>query len=399
VPVRYNRNTRTVRSVGIEIAHLNLESVPGRIEKKSPVLEKYCFVPYDSEYIPTKDSSLKFHKYFRACNLLMDQVESISQETLTQNRFPLTEEINACFEDNMNELTDDQYLLKGLKLATLNQDLLQYKMKEWFLSYICHSGKDLLNNALVNEDSLKLMMEIIYENSFKNLSIVEVNRNFPIVSILVVKILRKYSHSNLKKSVLIAPNVLDVKQEILDKYNIQFLSEELFPSISKKEEHDLAISSFTCGTVSELQNLIQTLSSVVKSNGFILLFYKDKANPAELFISSVCGEELQVHSEAVLESVLQDRNLIILSKISDPFGGSLYLIRSPSQASPQSLVQVTKNDYSWVDQVKEEILRVKSGTIWLVAQDSPINGIVGMVNCLKRESDGERIRLVITSLC
>ncbi|GFS51115.1 fatty acid synthase, partial [Nephila pilipes] len=324
----------------------------------------------------------------------MDQVESISHETLTQNRFPLTEEINACFEDNINELTDDQYLLKGLKLATLNQDLLQYKMKEWFFSYICHSGKDLLNNALVNEDSLKLMIEIISENSFKNLSVVEVNRNFPIVSILAVKILRKYSHSNLKKSVLIAPNVLDVEQELLDKYNIQFLSEELFPSISKKEEHDLAISSFTCGTVSELQNLIQTLSSVVKSNGFILLFYKDKANPAELFISSVCGEELQVHSEAVLESVLQDRNLIILSKISDPFGGSLFLIRSPSQASPQSLVQITKNDYSWVDQVKEEILREKSGTIWLVAQDSPINGIVGMVNCLKRESDGERIRCV-----
>ncbi|GFS37244.1 fatty acid synthase, partial [Nephila pilipes] len=110
-----------------------------------------------------------------------------------------------------------------------------------------------------------------------------------------------------------------------------------------------------------------------------------------MFLSSLCGEKLEVHSDDVLEEELLNKNLVILSKISDPFGGSLYLLRSPSLTIPQGLVRITEDSYDWVEKLKNELFEKKVGPVWLVSQHSPTSGVVGMVNCLKREPEGERI--------
>lgn len=49
-------------------------------------------------------------------------------------------------------------------------------------------------------------------------------------------------------------------------------------------------------------------------------------------------------------------------------------------------------DYRWVVKVKKQLKTKSQKRIWLIARDSSINGIVGMMKCLKKEPEGERLR-------
>ncbi|GFR18245.1 fatty acid synthase [Trichonephila clavata] len=391
-PVKFNKNTSTCRTVGVEITKLIVEPAPIRRKDENPTFEEYAFVPYESIYTPTSKASLQLSKYFNACNTFMDKIGKTLRKDAKQYQFADAGDDEFCLEEYVEEIKENQHLLKLLKQTIDNENILKEKRKEWFVSYSRFAGRDMLNNALLNEDSLRIMLEIISENSFRKLNVLEINRNFPVSLIPVTNLMQKYAHMKFKKSILIASKMDSFNQDALDEQNIQVKTEESLADIASEKSQDFVISSFTFGSVSDLENLIQTLISVVTSEGFILLFYKEKANSAELFLSSLYGKELQVLSKGVLEEILKAKNLVILSKISDPFGSSLYLLRSPSPAAPSNVLFITEDNYSWVDKVKEELFEKKSGRVWLVSKDSPSNGIVGMVNCLKQEPGGERIR-------
>ncbi|GFW58514.1 fatty acid synthase [Trichonephila clavipes] len=397
LPVKFNKNTNTCRTVGVEIVKLIVEPAPNRRKNENPRFEEYAFVPYVSTYTPATESSLQLTKYFNACNIFMDKIGKTLKKDVKQYQFPVAIDDEFCLEEYIEEITENQHLLKVLKQAISNQNILKEKRKDWFLSYSRFAGRDMLNNSLLNEDSLRIMLEIISENTFRKLNVIEIIRNFPVTLIPAIELMQKYSHLKFKKSILIASKLDSFNQETLDEHSIQVQSEENLAAIASEKAQDVVISSFACGTVSDLENLIQTLISVVKSNGFILFFHKERANSAELFLSSLCGEELQVQSQRVLEEILKTKNLVVLSKISDPFGNSLYLLRSPSLVAPQKVLLITENNYNWVDKVKEELFEKKSGIVWLVSEDSTSNGIVGLVNCLKQEPGGERIRSVFIS--
>ncbi|KAF8774576.1 Fatty acid synthase like protein [Argiope bruennichi] len=394
IPVTYNKRTRTCRSVGIEISNLVLDPAPQRRKEDNPTIEEYTFVPYITNYTPKHDTASQFSTYLQACNELISKIGKSLKKDVKQFQFSTDSKEDFCLEEYIEDVTENQHLLKSLKAAVTNADALKENRKEWFANYYRSASKDMLNSAMVNEDSLRIMLEIIVENTFRKLSVLEINRNFPVVLASAAEILSKYSHLKFKKSTLIASKSIVVEQELLDEYGIQLQQEDALEGLSKDKAQDLAISSFACGPPSELKNLLHTLTSVTKINGFIMLFFKEKLNCAEQFISSISGEEITIHSQEVLEKFLQEENLVILSKISDSFGGSVYLLRSPSLVAPQKVLQVTEDNYGWVEKVKEELFKKDSGMVWLVSEDSPTNGIIGMVNCLKQEPGGERIRCV-----
>nr|XP_045622655.1 fatty acid synthase-like [Procambarus clarkii] len=54
----------------------------------------------------------------------------------------------------------------------------------------------------------------------------------------------------------------------------------------------------------------------------------------------------------------------------------------------------TDANYSWVNMLKEKILDPTIENLWLVSSGEPSSGILGLVNCLRREPGGEKIRCV-----
>ncbi|KAF8774577.1 Fatty acid synthase like protein [Argiope bruennichi] len=396
IPCRYNPKTKLVRSIGIEASHLNNEPVAIRGKAENPILEEYRFIPYVSNYTPSGSTSLPFSQYFNTCNELMNKIGKALKKNTKRYQFQLEGQTD--FRLGETESSDNKNLAKILETISNDPESLKNKRKEYLANYIHTAGNDILNNALVNEDTLKIMLAIISENTYRKLSVVEVNRDFPVVLVPATDTVKKYAHLKFKKSVLIAPKSVVIDQEVLEESGIQQASsEDILKDLEREKSQDVAISSFTCGPLSELKNLLGTLTSIIKSNGFILLFFKEKANRAEQLLSSICGEELQVHSQAELESVLQSANLLILSKISDPFGGAVYLLRAPYLETPQKVLQITDSNYKWVEKVKKELYEKNAGRLWLVSEDGPVSGILGMVNCLKQEPSGERIRCVFIS--
>nr|XP_034827721.1 fatty acid synthase isoform X1 [Maniola hyperantus] len=75
----------------------------------------------------------------------------------------------------------------------------------------------------------------------------------------------------------------------------------------------------------------------------------------------------------------------------------LVLFRKRVGAKPAKFVKVVTSDqtYAWVDQVKEEL---KAGQKLVVySQDEHINGLLGLINCLRREPGGEIVTGLLIS--
>ncbi|XP_068623798.1 fatty acid synthase-like [Battus philenor] len=75
----------------------------------------------------------------------------------------------------------------------------------------------------------------------------------------------------------------------------------------------------------------------------------------------------------------------------------IVMFRKRIGAKPAKFVRIVSNDqtFSWIDKVKEEL---KAGQkLVLYSQDESINGLLGLVNCLRREPGGEIVHgLLIT---
>ncbi|CAL1283309.1 unnamed protein product [Larinioides sclopetarius] len=401
LPVVFNKKTRICSSVGVEIADLTAVPVPRRQKTETPIWEECNFIAYDSVQNMSQESLQEIQRYFRACNENINEICKTLEKDVEKHVFSVENNDNNCLGVNIeSQIGENHHLLKSLKSASHVSNTSESKQIELFTHYMKFIGTDILNNTLVNEDTLRILLATIFENSFRRLSIIEINDSFPVILTIASEIVEKYNYMPFKKSILIADETIHVSEEILKKYRIQVFGEEkLRYMINDQEEtkQDIGVGSFMCGSLKKLKELIHTLNSVIKKSGFIVLFFKEKLNSGELFLSSLCGEEFPIHTQSALETILQEENLVILSKISDSLGSSVYLLRFPCLSEPQRILIMDYNDYSWVKKVKQELFERNTGTVWLVAERNRTSGIIGMVKCLLREPGGERIRCILLS--
>ena len=73
------------------------------------------------------------------------------------------------------------------------------------------------------------------------------------------------------------------------------------------------------------------------------------------------------------------------------------LCRKPAEGTLHPVViNIDDLTFDWVDAVKAAMTahqEVALGhTIWLISENLPQSGIIGMINCLKQEPGGDRIR-------
>jgi fatty acid synthase len=58
------------------------------------------------------------------------------------------------------------------------------------------------------------------------------------------------------------------------------------------------------------------------------------------------------------------------------------------------VIHVSAQNYDWLPQIQAVIGSSSKRRIILVAQNEPLNGILGLVNCIRREPGGEPVRSV-----
>ncbi|GIX98138.1 fatty acid synthase [Caerostris extrusa] len=393
LPVMYDSQTHSCRCAGVEVSNVVLEHTQCFKDKPAFILEKYTFIPYESNYKPTDKIMSQLFCYLFSCNEYMKKIGTILEMDVNKFLFPMEIKTESDPKRCKEMFPENHSLLTALE--SFYHDLLSKEnvQSDLFSTYITKVGNDVLNNILVNEEPLKIMLEIVLENSLGNLKVIELNCGFPIVLVPVCEVIAKYAFPKFKQGVLIADRPLASKEQLsLEEFGIKVL-----PRAEKQKkcrDADLVICSFSSGSLNDLRNLCHSLVLTVKKGGFVLLFQKCDMNGAERFLSLECGgEELPVQSRPMLEKIFREENMEMLCQITDPFGGGAYLLRMPSSIPVSNVVlEIPENDFSWVELLTRDLTELQSQRVWLVAEGSSNNAIVGLVNSLGKEPGGDRIR-------
>jgi fatty acid synthase len=99
-------------------------------------------------------------------------------------------------------------------------------------------------------------------------------------------------------------------------------------------------------------------------------------------------------------AMAEKNGLKLFSRRTDSITSSQLLFRKlKPELKETEVIHIKSNKYEeWVERVKETILENKESekakNIWLIANDTSINGIIGLSNCLRLESGGHHIRCI-----
>ncbi|CAF4803306.1 unnamed protein product [Pieris macdunnoughi] len=213
------------------------------------------------------------------------------------------------------------------------------------------------NNKMTVEDILRADIQLILENiqTYKVKSIELVDEEYKINA--YEPILEKVSII-LEDLPLVQPEFLLISEETIE-----------MPSHITVENKKLSGESntilFIGANLLNRPEILQQAVSTLRDKCFLLSREKERPNPKD-------------HADKYDIVTIQDTGVEYL-----------VLFRKRVGAKPAKFIHVKTADqsYAWIEQVKEEL---KLGQkIVIYNQDEPLNGLLGLVNCLRREPGGE----------
>jgi len=110
-------------------------------------------------------------------------------------------------------------------------------------------------------------------------------------------------------------------------------------------------------------------------------------------------------SEQQWRMLIEDAGFSPVALKCDTVLSTMFLYRIPSvyQTRPINALGEEKifiddvEQYNWIEQVKTAMFNKQTQRVWLISEKSPNSGIVGLVNCLRKEIGGEKIRCIFVA--
>ncbi|XP_025265005.1 fatty acid synthase-like [Camponotus floridanus] len=105
-------------------------------------------------------------------------------------------------------------------------------------------------------------------------------------------------------------------------------------------------------------------------------------------LSSNCFILLEETGIFDLKIALEEANLMLISKQIDSTGKNYFLLKKRKEVRKEPiLIQITGNDFSWLANAKAALRNCDSGKqdVLFVSQNEELLGIVGFINCMRRE--------------
>ncbi|CAH1131325.1 unnamed protein product [Ceutorhynchus assimilis] len=216
-------------------------------------------------------------------------------------------------------------------------------------------------SSLSTEEAIRANMQILLENLFS----------------FKVKVVELIDEATLSGNVSLAETISNVfGDQPAIQPDITVLTESDLQIPNVKVENKKLLTEVDCSLVVgsrilQRRNVLQLAFSSLKENGFILSrealdFNADSNNNKDINIITIFTTE--------------EEKLVLFRKQTDFIDSSLLKISSKD------------TEFSWVAKLQDEIAHNKNVVIY--AEEDLINGVLGMVLCLRRETGGQNIRLV-----
>ena len=261
-----------------------------------------------------------------------------------------------------------------------------------------------------NERCLKSCLDIVVENCCSEsglLKIVEFGASIGRVYEQAVPHLASEPGLNLKYSVTGSGlDSLDV--DVIERFGLQSIPWNMDDSPTPPNQL-LGVDVVVLGNVlhqqKNISHALSVLSGLVRDGGFLLVLEPTKnfALPWCLFaltrdvsyISDLedrsCGFFCHIET---WHKIFEENNLEVISEKSDGLFHTAFLLRKMEShvATDPVIIDVQDQSFSWVEDIKTAVASEENQVVWLKCEEMPQSGVVGLVNCLRREPDGGKLR-------
>lgn len=255
------------------------------------------------------------------------------------------------------------------------------------------------------------MVDIVNENGNRTLSIFEANYSNSVAIKDLLQHMGSFFHYPLAVDYALATRdskaITDDQKPAGSTVVDWGVSKSKLPTLDSVA--DLLIYRETAETAKllDMKSFSNEMATNVKENGFVLAMFRSKLTKAERFVHSLTGDgpvndETLAKRIADFTSSAQKAGFSIINQKSDSLASTSVLLRKMVKAidaSKQAVVEVEYGNFErWVDKLKNTFTqyknRPKNEKIWLISDDNNLNGILGLVNCLRQEPGGERFRCI-----
>lgn len=386
---------------GLEIQGLKVNLAPRRQGVMAPVLEKYSFTPYIDCSISSLKNTTDLKNYIDVTSAMAHKIVQRLGNSTLKKAFNFSVNINEELLKTYLDSTNPEYVLFNI----LKNILVKNNLKDGLNKEQCDLSNDLLSTVHESQEYTRVPIDIIIENcNSHKLNIVEINPT----SRFLVDVVHQYVESSLYP---INMNYTLLSQKEVDIPNVtsfKWTPNTPLP-IDKSFSVDLAIYKDTNivnidSNPLEYAKLLESLFECVKNNGFLMAIFRSKLSLGEKMLYSLHEYKYDDSYLEQFKAYAKKVGFHLVSDRSDSLTTSVYLFRKiESKSSPkqQSLVNITNDRFDWVDSLKSKIsefqTKPEGENLWLLGNDHPANGVVGMVKCLRQEPGGNKIRCILNS--
>ncbi|CAG2101715.1 unnamed protein product [Medioppia subpectinata] len=258
-----------------------------------------------------------------------------------------------------------------------------------------------------NERLIRSLVDIVCENFITNkeLKVTEINMTSGLLATEVEQNIKQFKIFPFDVDYNL---VVKSQQNILEIYKSRSIEWDPKDNILLKSSHLIILRDTQDLWQMDLQSFIQDIYDSLQTHGFLLSVFRYKFTEPEIAFMDFTEQSL------INDTQLKERIQNFMS-ICDKLDLNLICNKSDSISSQSLLFKKVVNNYKipdknniinisgdyqqWFELLKQRIITAKDSVnstdnIWLVSQDSCINGILGLMNCLRLESGGECLRYI-----
>lgn len=404
--VHVNRCLDSIVAGGVQISGLHATVAPRRQQQESPpTLEEFVFVPYVETECLTANGKLA--EQLRLCKGLIHRLQRKLAPHGVKLSIPgLQGESDGPLpspEPSEPNLVRLLALLCSLELnGNLRSELEQTVEKE--RACLLQDG---LLQGLLDDPAFRHCVDTTIENSTSNkIKVLEALSNDGQLFSRIAEIVNNQPMLRVDYTAT-AANLDLLTPQLASMEELAVASAQWDPLTGPAPggmagAADLVVCNHAWGPLTADPGLlVANLASGAKQRGFVLLHTLLKGETlgeTVAFLSSNAQSSNQggLLTQAEWEKVFSEASLNLVAVKKSFYGSALFLCRVGSPGKQPVFLPVESTDYKWVETLKATMAESSDSPVWLTASNAHC-GIVGMVNCLRQEPDGNRIRCAFVS--
>lgn len=408
IKVTINSDIDTCTAGGVEILGLHATVAPRRQMQSSPILETHTFVPNIMDF---SEVGMQMDSYIKICsNLCQSVLKRLLTSTDVPNRSFLEMQVKD-FSDSVPDFESAdfsktphngllQMLMKVPNSSSLKSDNLEHLLSTFELEL----SVDQLLTYIYSQGALKSCLDIVLENLFKNkIKIVEIDATQKNFSQRIISSFESHPIVTTDYIRTVSEGEMDIDSEVT---GIPILRWD--PANSSSDilsNADLVIASNVLHKYKDIDQVMANICHVLNSGKFLLLEEATQHSEIFTYLEMLSKDYSSVTSSRPsfflnnedLKACIKNAELEMVCHFKGPIS-DMYLLRKKITPLVCQKLVIDDLEGSWFNDLKSLFMKCSTDNsfdrLWLVSTSTPLNGILGLVNCLVKEDNSNKIRSV-----